>query len=195
MARNLICSIDGCCSLVLKKGWCSTHYWRWFRTGDPLKLKRGPARSFYEDVVLKYEGDECLIWPFAKDKAGYAQIGDHGSKRSVHRLVCIEVHGEPPSEFHQAAHACGKGHEACVNKNHVSWKTPRENTADQVEHGTRVQGEKQYRAKLTEIEVRAILRDKGRLSQRELARRYKVGAPAIFKIVHGTAWKHISRDN
>lgn len=194
MAKNLTCSIDGCCSLVLKKGWCSTHYWRWFRTGDPLKLQRRRARAFYEDVVLKYEGDECLVWPFSKDKAGYAQIGDNGSKRSVHRLVCIEAHGEPPSDIHQAAHSCGQGHNACVSKRHVSWKTPLENTADQLVHGTRVCGEKRHQAKLTEIDVRTILRDKENFSQHELARRYRVGQPAIFKIIHGKTWKHISRE-
>jgi hypothetical protein len=30
------CSIEGCGQQRLARGWCSTHYWRWSRKGDPL---------------------------------------------------------------------------------------------------------------------------------------------------------------
>jgi len=32
------CAIQGCNKPVHARGWCSTHYWRWHRTGDPTKL-------------------------------------------------------------------------------------------------------------------------------------------------------------
>lgn len=35
-----ICSVPGCGSTTLARGWCQTHYQRWQRTGDPLLLKK-----------------------------------------------------------------------------------------------------------------------------------------------------------
>lgn len=31
-----VCSVDGCQRTVQARGWCDTHYWRWYRHGDPL---------------------------------------------------------------------------------------------------------------------------------------------------------------
>lgn len=189
-----LCSVEGCSKQVLKRGWCSTHYWRWRRNGDPLAVSRGPARTFYDEVVLVFEGEDCLIWPYAKDKAGYAQMGVDGHKRSVHRILCIAVLGDPPTNAHQAAHTCGRGHEGCVSKKHLAWKTPLENTADQVVHGTRVRGERQYRAKMTEAQVRAVLANKDGCTQRELASRYGVKPSAISKIMRGLNWAYLSEN-
>jgi hypothetical protein len=32
------CSIDGCENTVLARGWCRTHYLRWYKHGDPLEV-------------------------------------------------------------------------------------------------------------------------------------------------------------
>ncbi|WP_292637037.1 hypothetical protein [Mesorhizobium sp.] len=53
-----------------------------------------------------------------------------GKCRRVSRLVCEEVHGPPPSPDHEAAHSCDNGDLGCATKRHLSWKTPKENTAD-----------------------------------------------------------------
>jgi hypothetical protein len=34
-----ICTIDGCGKEVLARGWCSKHYYRWRRSGDPLTAR------------------------------------------------------------------------------------------------------------------------------------------------------------
>lgn len=40
------CSIEGCESVALSRGWCAKHYRRWERHGDPLRvvLMTGPYR-------------------------------------------------------------------------------------------------------------------------------------------------------
>lgn len=35
------CSIDACENPAAKRGWCSKHYQRWRKTGDPLGLRAG----------------------------------------------------------------------------------------------------------------------------------------------------------
>lgn len=39
------CSIDDCESPKFARGWCSKHYSRWQRHGDPLASKRSPAHK------------------------------------------------------------------------------------------------------------------------------------------------------
>ena len=34
------CSIEGCTNQVLSRGWCSTHYMRWYRYGDPFGIRK-----------------------------------------------------------------------------------------------------------------------------------------------------------
>lgn len=47
---HAICLIDGCESEAKGFGWCSKHYRRWWKTGDPLGMLRSP-----------YAGKECAI--------------------------------------------------------------------------------------------------------------------------------------
>lgn len=49
------CSVDGCTSLVKCRGWCSAHYTRWRRNGDPLKTRRKPP------TIKRYAGALCNV--------------------------------------------------------------------------------------------------------------------------------------
>jgi hypothetical protein len=75
------------------------------------------------EASLLLETDECVTWPFSRNRDGYPS----GQK---HRWVCEKVNGPSPSARHVAAHSCDRGHEGCINKRHLEWKTHAENMRD-----------------------------------------------------------------
>lgn len=149
----------------------------------------GEPERFYREVVFPYGGNDCLLWPYgcSGGNKNYGMInGEY-----VHRRLCEEEHGPPPTPDHEAAHSCGKGHIACVTKRHLRWATPVENSADSLLHGTRARGERNGQAKLTEPEAREILALKGKLSQRVIAERYSVARTAVSAIHCRRSWPGI----
>ncbi|HBZ0630568.1 TPA: hypothetical protein MJB77_25460 [Klebsiella pneumoniae] len=175
-----------------KRGYCSMHYLRVKRSGDPLVVKQppSPAKDFIE-TFKDYGSDECLIWPFHRDKKdGYGRIHESGTEKllTASRAMCIAAHGEPPTERHESAHTCGKGHEGCVNPRHLYWATPEENQGDRVLHGTSNRGEAQWNHKLTVEQVREIRLLLDSHTLRELADLYSVSTRAIHSIKTHKTW-------
>lgn len=156
MATSRLCSIPDCGKAAPsnRKGWCEAHYTRWHRHGDPLAggTSKGEVERYFCDVVMAYDGDECLLWPFAKLPSGYPKMNDG----YAHRRVCEEAHGPAPTPEHEAAHSCGNGRLSCVTKRHLSWKTHVENESDKMLHGTRPTGEHHHGAKLSDDDVLEI---------------------------------------
>lgn len=110
------------------------------------RSRKAPARTYFEDVVLKYEGNDCLIWPFSRDEFGYGTLSYEGRKSNVSNHVCRKVHGEPPSPKHEAAHSCGNGCGGCVNPKHLFWATHNDNMKDR-----RTRPERKYRSPAAEL--------------------------------------------
>ena len=148
----------------------------------------GAPLRFIQDVALCHEGDECLIWPYARNRRGYGKLKHAGHNVNASRVTCILAHGGPPSPDHEAAHSCGRGHDGCVSPHHLAWKTHLENHADRVEHGTSNRGERHGLAKLTEAQVREIRAQKGNVSLGKLAIRYCVSKRLIQLVMSGQAW-------
>lgn len=171
------------------RGWCCSHYARWLRHGDPLggRIGVGEARRYFEDIVLNYDGDECLPWPFAKIE-GRGVVNLDGRQGFVSRYVCEAAHGPPPTPTHQAAHTCGKAHEACCAKRHLVWKTPKENNADKIVHGTAQRGENNSLTKLTETSVHAIRALKGIKPQGAIAKQFGVSRKTVTAIHLRQTW-------
>jgi hypothetical protein len=185
------CKVDGCDRSAHRRGFCTSHYFRWRRHGDPLAgpTPNGEPETFYRDVVLAYDGDECLIWPYTTNSSGYAVLKRDGRRYTVSRVLCEEVHGAPPTPEHHAAHSCGRGQYGCVAKNHLSWKTPAGNAADTVAHGRTTRGERNRHAKLDEasvLEIRQFLRSGD--SQSAVAARFRVHQSTISYIASGRLW-------
>ena len=187
-----VCEIDGCGKAVVHRQWCAAHYQRWRKHGDPNKGKPktpdGVPLQFLNETVLRFKEDCCLKWPFGRAGGKYAAIYLDGKKYLTHRVVCEMVHGPAPSRRHQAAHSCGKGHEACVNPLHLSWKLPTENAQDKVIHGTIVRGERHPQAKLTEEDVRAIRSLIGTDTQKKIAKKLGVSYRQVAHVATGYCW-------
>lgn len=188
MADSKLCKIEGCGKGAHRRGWCPAHYSRWYRHGDPLGggTATGEPHRFLNEVVLPYDGDECLIWPYNRSSGGYPYIWVDQAGLLVTRIVCESENGPAPSATHQAAHSCGNGSAGCVTKKHLTWKTPIENTGDQVHHGTRLRGHLIHNAKLTAKDVHDIRASS--LANAELGRKYGVSAATITRAKSGDCW-------
>lgn len=197
MAISRICSIPDCGKGGrIVRGLCTAHYKRLIKHGDPLgggvsKAPKGEAPRFYRDFVVPHDGNECLIWPYARSGHGYGQIRIDGRLHYVHRLVCEQVNGSQPSWGQHAAHSCGNGHLGCVNPKHLRWATAAENAADKVSHGTIPRGNKHGRAKLSEGDVRTIRSLIGTALQKDIAAMFGVEQSSISNIRRGRNWGHL----
>ncbi|NNU70409.1 hypothetical protein G9X67_34730 [Rhizobium sp. WYCCWR 11152] len=156
--------------------------------------KHGEPIRFILEVALLHTGDECLIWPFGKNSHGYGKVWIDGKKAIASRYICELVNGPPPTTEHQAGHSCGKGHLGCISPIHLKWKTPAENQADRLEHGTHSRGERNGRVKITEPEAREILALKGVVPPSKLAERFCVAIPTIGNIHSGHTWAWLSEE-
>jgi hypothetical protein len=184
------CSVDNCGKSAAKRGWCSAHYQRWLAHGDPLagRTPDGEPLRFLREVVLTYEGNDCLTWPYSKTSKGYAQTHIDGKSKIVSRVVCQEAHGDAPTPDHEASHSCGRGNRGCVTKRHLSWKTHADNEADKLLHGTSNRGERHNMAKLTTDDVIAIRSLEGNMASRVIAEQFSVSRQAINDIHSGKRW-------
>lgn len=112
------------------------HYARWRRFGDPEKTisaAHGQLMKWLQDHV-DYQGDDCLIWPFGRNGKGYGAIKFNGTMTVASRVMCILAHGQPDQPELEAAHSCGRGHEACTSPRHLRWASSQENANDKFCH-------------------------------------------------------------
>lgn len=193
----MTCSILDCPKPRHCRGYCDAHYARFLRHGDPLGGRTPPGKPlrYIQEVALLHTSSECLTWPFGKDGDGYGQLRVDGKKAKASRYICQLAHGAPPSPRHEAAHSCGKGHEACIAPGHLSWKTPTENQADKVLHGTINRGERNANAKITQAAAGEILALKGIEKRREIANRFGVSYQTVGRIHNGRSWAWLSITN
>jgi len=189
MASKTVCKIEGCGKPVLTHSLqlCCAHYTRLMRNGDPevtRRPKNGAARAKIDEFKIAAQStDDCLLWPFAKLPAGYGKIGS----QLVHRVICEEVHGAPPTPEHHAAHRCGET--SCGNWRHLYWATPVQNQADRVTHGTSNRGTRQWRAQLDEHKVREIRRMAAQgMKHNDIAAAFGVSRLTATKAINRYTW-------
>ena len=185
--RPAPCSIEGCGRLVASRKLCQKHYTRWKKFGDPLVVLRNTdlARDYLTKIITTPKGENCVIWPYTRDRDGYARIG---TDRAC-RIICEAVNGPPPEPNLHAAHTCGKGMDGCVAPWHLVWKNAAANNLDKVLHGTSNKGETNPKNVLREADVLAIRQSK--LSIQQLAKQYQVHTTTIRFILNRKTWRHL----
>lgn len=190
------CAFPGCDNPKSPKaggGLCNSHYWQQHkgRPLTPLSYRRNRCEPWLLAHV-GHVGDDCLIWPFQRlQDSGRAGVKFRGKQTVASRVMCELAHGKPPTPQHEAAHSCGKGHEGCVNPRHLRWATHTENVADQIDHGTRVWGEKHYLARLSVPAVKEIRRLAGTMPMARIADRFGVAPNTAYKAARGITWRHV----
>lgn len=154
------------------------------------KHKYPPRREvtdFVNNVVLCWNSDECLIWPYATFEKGYACHRLPGSSsRRLSRSLCEVENGSPPTDVHQAAHKCGVNR--CVNRRHLYWATPQQNSDDKQRHGRQSRGEDIGNSKITVAAVREIRSLHGRETLRSIASRFGVAETTVSAVVKRKTW-------
>lgn len=184
------CMIDGCLKNTHGARLCPMHAKRKRLYGDPLYVNpevtpQGAAQEFFANAILQ-ETDECILWPFfVAPLTGYGEINRRGRPRRVHREVCIEVKGNPPSRKHETAHSCNV--RRCINKRHLRWATREQNQADRIIHGTSNRGTRQWTHKLTEEQVKEI-KSLPHANSNSVGPQYGVAPRTVRDIWNGATW-------
>lgn len=187
------CTIEGCENRIQARNLCAKHYKKLMQHGDPLagrsygEGKR--ALAWIEEHLASPPVSECVVWPFSTRKDGYGRLNVEGGATTAHRYICERVHGPAPSRKHHASHSCGNGHGSCVNREHLSWKTCRDNLADRVAHGTMNQGERHGNSKLTDEQIAHIRSSP--LSSAKVAVGLPVDPKNVQKIRRRETWRHL----
>jgi hypothetical protein len=165
------------------------HFMRRRREGRARKATSPGVIPIFLARAVAYDGDECLLWPFARDRGGYGHYWEAGVYKKAHRTVCEAQHGPPPPGKPEAAHTCGNGHLGCVTGRHLAWENRIQNAQDTVAQGRSTRGERHPMVKLTEADVLAIRASS--LPSRALAGQFGIGQPHVYQIRTRRRWRHI----
>ncbi len=124
--RSIACSLVDCNGQVNSRGWCSKHYWRWRKYGDPLQLRQ-PVDVL--DLIMRRVEKQADCWIFTGHLLkGYGQIHSVqlGGTRLVHVVVYERLVGSVPDGL-ELDHLCRTP--ACCNPAHLEPVTHAENVA------------------------------------------------------------------
>lgn len=195
------CSIDGCDSTkILARGWCTKHYKRWYRHGDPLTETRrrcpdDPSPSerleyvgWTERYVRDYLDTPCWEWRGLADPKGYGRVWDGDRVQFAHRYSYMTWVALITSEEF-ILHKCDNP--PCMNPAHLMVGDDVTNTADKMSKKRQANGELTTLHKLSDrqvAEIRASFTGR-RGEQAALARKFKVSPGYISMLVRNLSRK------
>lgn len=143
---------------------------------------------WYEERLVVPELGPCWEWAGMKDQDGYGMFGWHSNyaiNRAARFILTITTGLEPEQ---LALHHCDNP--PCVRPSHLYAGTTEDNNRDRSVRGrakgTFKHGEKHWHHRLTDRQVRKIIRmwNKG-YRQNVIAKRFGVTQPTVSRIVNG----------
>lgn len=137
----------------------------------------------------------CWLWTASTAGKGYGQLRIPGTRRNVyaHRFSYELYRGAIPPGM-QLLHSCDNPR--CVNPDHLSIGTCKENLQDMKEKDRSTFGERNQRAVLSKTQVEAIkiLLASGAMSQGEIAKQFGVHQVQVSRIGLGKQWARVRPD-
>ena len=192
------CLTENCDAAVFCRGYCKKHYAKARRSGE-LQVDPRYAHAVLEERFWRKvrKTDRCWIWDAVVDSSGYGFLkgegGKHAKNISAHRYSYTLHHGPIPDGL-VVMHSCDN--RRCVNPDHLSVGTHKDNTQDMISKGRAAKGNDRPRvgsdngrALLTEDKVRYIRASTA--SHAALARELGVTDVCIFKVRAGQTWSHV----
>ena len=187
--------------------------------GKPAKkLTRGEPHqqeevdSFYQDkfwnmVSDQSDPDQCWEHHGNIQNTGYVnwwyrsnrELDLQGKPRrryiTAHRFSALINFGNKTNDY-CVLHKCDN--RICVNPNHLFLGSQLDNIRDMINKGRYVKpprhcGADNYNATLTEQQVKAIIANKGVLTQRKMAELFAVSTSTIERIHMNQTWRHLPR--
>jgi hypothetical protein len=134
---------------------------------------------------------DCWTWQAYCNPLGYGRFRDaHLQKVLAHRFAYALVYGPIPDNLF-VLHRCDNP--SCVNPDHLWLGTIADNNADRNKKGRQARGSHNGRSKLTRLDVMKILKlHSCGFSDLQIAERYDVHPKAVYQIVHGLTWRHVT---
>jgi len=157
-------------------------------------LSKQDILRFWERVHIQHP-NRCWEWKAGKIADGYGELWLTRLVLRAHRVAWAISTGPIPSGL-SVLHRCDNP--ACCNPRHLFLGTQTDNMRDAARKGRIVistrRGEQNGSAVLNPNQVRAIRRRyaTGKISQRALAREYRVDHGTVGHIVRRTTWSHVA---
>ena len=136
---------------------------------------------------------ECMLWQGSKGSRGYGRmsVGKRNGE-ATHRVAWALENGQRPPTGMHVMHSCDTP--ACVNPEHLSVGTPKDNALDALAKGrmTHPHGSRHPRAKTTEraLILAATLFAAGK-TYRSISEKLGISRETLVKTLQGHRWPHI----
>lgn len=142
---------------------------------------------FMKKIIKK----DCWEWTACTTPQGYGQFVFNGKMQGAHR-VSWQIHRGSIPDGMLICHKCDNP--KCVNPDHLFLGTHKDNSVDMSikGRGSLKRGEKHPSAKLKEEDVKEIFNLSGKLSQREIAKKFNVTQGLIVNILNHRSWRTVS---
>lgn len=127
----------------------------------------------------------CWPWLASRTVCGYGQMWVNGKRQTAHRISYQLFVGPIPKGL-AILHSCNRGHEGCVNPNHLRAGTLKQNSADMILAGN---GKHQKLSPEQVWKIRDMISEGKRTM--DIAAVFGIYPSAISSIKSGRTWAHL----